>query len=1118
MKNNPEQFDINRLHEEALKANKKADEMVERWEAATPQEAIDILQAMDERQEKIENNLLQNEKTWRLSPEDEGDPRVMSEFAKNREAKIAGMARERLRLYQEEMERQGKTAFQTPEEYSEKLEEEKYNIKHFPVLFVSAPHIEPGVSGTFGGEPTPLMYATAVLDRYTRIDEFPSFKTPDVKAVLNPAVYDREFENSLVSYLEKFKPRVIGISNISEGHHYALKIAETIKRLSPDTIIVMGGAHEDGTNPEVYKRAAEQVKTKSKPNFAGVRPPTETYELSEEQMAKMEKVRTLAKDEEKELIDFVVSGDAPYLLMELMKTIADNPDASADELKKIIFQRRGELAKIEGSGDLFFYDREQQKIQDIEISGTPLDRNNLPFMFRARLARENRYAIFGNKKTAQVMACVGCVETCEFCFESASPTLYGVPKLQQRKPENVIKELDLLKEQNYEAIFFDDSTFTQNPHITNRLMELMIEKRKAGEYFEWGCQTTIRSVDPEQRLGLLKKMAEAGCTYIYFGLEQAEPDIEHVQKASKFPIHKKSWTETFEAVCQSAKEAGIRVGCSLQFGLGETPDQWQKTIDLVKKMYEQGYIAKNSVAININTPYPETEEWIKLAKKEGDLPDYRDKLKRHPRFETSHQFSSLAWESADKIYALAKPQLGEALVGVSFSNKEIEQHIERYRNIFEQDFYINDAIYQEYLGGKREGVHFNSAAIATPFAEAREVAKKVFERESELTEEEKSAILDEARKKAAELVNLSDERGVAFGRNTTEAASFVYWLAGLQKGDKAVLTNGENLSIQRLFELHLDHGNPKRNDGWSAWPTWYSERGQKYQEVLPDKTGVETVVIEAITADIEKLEQEMREQIDENTKVFVFSHVLRDSGRELPVKQIVEIARKVKAEKNPQNPDLFVLVDGAQALGNVPKIDFVELGCDAYVATPHKTMKSEVVGLLYFNPDNPKIQANLKRMNNLYYRDEQVVLDGVFDPRLGVNANVADSISYADVAGFSEAVNQLKSRGLEGNDFSKIAQARQEIKSYFAEQLQNLNVGAEFPEVDNPTSFIINFRIEGKNQKEIAERLSEQGVFISFIDRNPDDPSAKYFRAAFQPDNTREEVDKFISALKGVVG
>ena len=44
--------------------------------------------------------------------------------------------------------------------------------------------------------------------------------------------------------------------------------------------------------------------------------------------------------------------------------------------------------------------------------------------------------------------------------------------------------------------------------------------------------------------------------------------------------------------------------------------------------------------------------------------------------------------------------------------------------MFERDFYINDEVYQEYLEGKREGVHFNSAAIAAPFAEAREAAKK----------------------------------------------------------------------------------------------------------------------------------------------------------------------------------------------------------------------------------------------------------------------------------------------------------------------------------------------------------------------------------------------------------
>ena len=57
-----EKPDINRLHEEALEANKKPMEWWSVGKLRHRQEAIDILQAIDERQEKIENNLLQNEK------------------------------------------------------------------------------------------------------------------------------------------------------------------------------------------------------------------------------------------------------------------------------------------------------------------------------------------------------------------------------------------------------------------------------------------------------------------------------------------------------------------------------------------------------------------------------------------------------------------------------------------------------------------------------------------------------------------------------------------------------------------------------------------------------------------------------------------------------------------------------------------------------------------------------------------------------------------------------------------------------------------------------------------------------------------------------------------------
>ncbi len=539
-------------------------------------------------------------------------------------------------------------------------------------------------------------------------------------------------------------------------------------------------------------------------------------------------------------------------------------------------------------------------------------------------------------------------------------------------------------------------------------------------------------------------------------------------------------------------------------------------------MHRQGVLAKNSVALNINTPYPGTEEWVELMKRSDKrLPDFREKLQRHPRFETAHQFAMLSWEVADEIYSYARAQLGEALVGVRFSNEAIQAHIRKFRQAFSRDFYFDDATYQEYLEGRKKGVHLNAASLSVPFSAARAAAKSVFEHERELSEAQKRAIFSDARRKAAELVNLPDARGVVLARNTTEAASFVYWLAGLKEGDRVVLTNSENLSLQRMFELHLDHGNPKREDRWSTWPTWYAKRGPQYPDFIPDKTGVETKVIDVLLADEAKFEQEIREQIDEKTKVLVFSHVLRENGNVLPVRKICDLARSIKKEKNPHDPALFILIDGAQALGNIATVDFSELGCDAYIATPHKTMKSEVIGLLYFDPENPLIKDNLKTLHELYARDEQIILDGMFDPALGIPSNVKDALSPSDVAGFVAAIETLRDMGLTGNDFSPISHRREIIQRYFVERLQKLETqgsyGIDVSADDQQSSFITSFRVRGRDGREIVEKLAEQGVFISYIERDPIDPALKFLRVSFQFDTTIQDIDTCSEKIESIL-
>ena len=284
--------------------------------------------------------------------------------------------------------------------------------------------------------------------------------------------------------------------------------------------------------------------------------------------------------------------------------------------------------------------------------------------------------------------------------------------------------------------------------------------------------------------------------------------------------------------------------------------------------------------------------------------------------------------------------------------------------------------------------------------------------------------------------------------------------------------------------------------------------------------------------------------------MLMFSHILRDNGRLLPVKEICDLARQVKAKKNPENPNLFIFVDGAQALGNLPKIDFNELGCDFYCANPHKTLGSEVVGLMFFDPNNPKIQANLQRLKNLNYQ-QQVLRKGMFHPDLvrqfapenqdGEISNVPDEINIADTWGFI-AANQILTEqfGRQGNDFSALSERRGELKNKCLTELANLNerlrnlggIKISPQEPDSPTPFILSFKIEGLKGDNLViksdtrtgyhlskinilmQQLWEKGVFISLINRNSESPDSHLFRMAFGAENTEAEVDEFIKRLE----
>jgi hypothetical protein len=158
-------------------------------------------------------------------------------------------------------------------------------------------------------------------------------------------------------------------------------------------------------------------------------------------------------------------------------------------------------------------------------------------------------------------------------------------------------------------------------------------------------------------------MGEAGCSYIYFGVESAKPAASAVQKVLQLRVTapQLSWSSRFAQVARWCRDAGIRVGTSLQFGLGESPDDRVATLKLVAELHQEGCIPAGCVALNINSPYPGTRQWVELLRADVPVPDYRERLIRHTAFETAHQFSTIQGQAVQDIYELAAEILGPAL-------------------------------------------------------------------------------------------------------------------------------------------------------------------------------------------------------------------------------------------------------------------------------------------------------------------------------------------------------------------------------------------------------------------------------------------------------------------------
>ncbi len=132
-----------------------------------------------------------------------------------------------------------------------------------------------------------------------------------------------------------------------------------------------------------------------------------------------------------------------------------------------------------------------------------------------------------------------------------------------------------------------------------------------------------------------------------------------------------------------------------------------------------------------------------------------------------------------------------------------------------------------------------------------------------------------------------------------------------QKGDEVVTTDQEHGGAVSIFRLMA------------------KRRGIVVKELpLARATGGGPAAIVAM----------FREAMTERTRAMMVSHITSQFGILMPVSGLIRLARE---------HGVLSLIDGAQAVGQI-RVDVRDLGCDAYVASPHKwLMAPKGTGLLY---------------------------------------------------------------------------------------------------------------------------------------------------------------------------